>query len=151
MVWLTHVCQVAWRFITAPKDWQIDHPHTQKGWQEWMYQLPGISLLSLPGRMHVKMPGKLMEPNLDNTQCGFRRGWSTIDQSFTLQNIYEKSWEYAEDRCTCFVDFGKVYGRVPREKLWGCCGNSLWCWWVPLAGRQLTAFLLRRLCPCWRS
>jgi len=33
MVWLTHVCQVAWRFITAPKDWQIDHPHTQKGRQ----------------------------------------------------------------------------------------------------------------------
>ena len=25
------------------------------------------------------------------------------------------------------------------------------CWWVPLAGRQVTVFLLRRLCPCRRS
>jgi len=34
------VCQVAWRFGRAPKDWQIDHLHTQKGRQEWMNQLP---------------------------------------------------------------------------------------------------------------
>jgi len=27
MVWLTRVCQVAWRFVRAPKDWQIDRPH----------------------------------------------------------------------------------------------------------------------------
>jgi len=31
MVWLTRVCQVAWHFARAPKDWQIDHLHTQKG------------------------------------------------------------------------------------------------------------------------
>ena len=28
------VCQVAWRFGRAPKDWQIDHLSTQKGRQE---------------------------------------------------------------------------------------------------------------------
>jgi len=28
VVWLTRVCQVAWRFGRAPKDWQIDHTHT---------------------------------------------------------------------------------------------------------------------------
>jgi len=65
---------------------------------------------------------KIIEPKLDNTQCGFRRGCSTTDQSFTLQNIFEKSWEYAKDVCKCFVDLGKVYSRVPREKLWGMLG-----------------------------
>jgi len=35
--------------------------------------------------------------------------------------LFEKSWEHAKDvgQYTCFIDFGKVYGRVPREKLWG--------------------------------
>jgi len=36
----------------------------------------------------------------------------------TLQHIFKKSWEHVKDLCTCFVDLGKVYGRVPREKLW---------------------------------
>ena len=31
MVWLTHVCQVAWRFGRSPKEWQSDRSHTQKG------------------------------------------------------------------------------------------------------------------------
>ena len=34
MVWMTRVCQVAWRFGRVPKAWQIDRSHTQKGRQE---------------------------------------------------------------------------------------------------------------------
>jgi len=34
LVWLTRVCQVAWRFVRVPKDWQTDRSHTQKGRQE---------------------------------------------------------------------------------------------------------------------
>jgi len=34
MVWLTRVCQVAWGFGKATKDWQIDYPRTQKERQE---------------------------------------------------------------------------------------------------------------------
>jgi len=34
IVWLTRMCQVAWLFLRASKDWQIDHPHTHKGRQE---------------------------------------------------------------------------------------------------------------------
>jgi len=40
-------------------------------------------------------------------------------QIFTLQQIFEKPWEYANDVCTCFVDLEKAYDRVPCEKLWG--------------------------------
>jgi len=33
--------------------------------------------------------------------------------------FFKKSWEDAKDVCACFVDLGKIYGRVRREKLWG--------------------------------
>ena len=40
-------------------------------------------------------------------------------QIFTLQQIFEKSWEYAKDVYTSFVDLEKAYDRVTREKLSG--------------------------------
>ena len=49
----------------------------------------------------------------------FVNGRSTTEQISTLQQIFEKSWEHPKDVYTCFVDIGNVYGRVPREKLWG--------------------------------
>jgi len=38
---------------------------------------------------------------------------------FTFQQNFEKSWEYAKDAFTCFVDLEKAYDRVPCEKLRG--------------------------------
>jgi len=57
-----------------------------------------------------------MEPKLDDTNCGFRRGRSTTEQISTLQQIFEKAWEQAKQR---FCRSREIYGRVPREKLWG--------------------------------
>jgi len=48
--------------------------------------------------------------------------------NFTLQQIFEKSWEYAKNVYTCFVNLDKAYDRVPREKLRGVlreCGVDL--------------------------
>jgi len=39
--------------------------------------------------------------------------------NLTLQQIFEKSWEYAKDVYTCFVYLEKAYDRVPREKVCG--------------------------------
>jgi len=65
------------------------------------------------------MPRNINEPKLNDTQCGINPGYSTADQNFTLQQIFEKSWEYAKNFYTFFVDFEKAYDRVPREKHWG--------------------------------
>jgi len=83
-----------------------------------MDQLPG-DLFAKPPRKRVCQDGKIIEPKLGDIQCGFCRGRSTTEQISTLQQNFEKFWEHAKDLYTCFVDLGKVYGRVPREKLWG--------------------------------
>ena len=39
-------------------------------------------------------------------------------QIFALQQVFEKSWKYAKEVYTCFVDLVKAYNHVPRDKLW---------------------------------
>ena len=41
-----------------------------------------------------------------------------MDQMFARQQVFEKSWEYAKEVYTCFVDLEKGYDHVPRDKLW---------------------------------
>jgi len=70
---------------------------------------------------------EIIEPKLNDTQCGFHPGRSTTDQIFTLKQIFKKSWEYAKDVYTCFIDLEKAYDRVLREKLW----RVLWVYGRP--------------------
>jgi len=55
---------------------------------------------------------------LNQSQRGFSPGRRTSDKIFTLQQVFEKSWEYVKGVYTCFVDLEKEYDWVPREKLW---------------------------------
>jgi len=60
-----------------------------------------------------------MQPKLDGSLCCFRTGCSTVtDQIFALQKIFDKSWKYAEDAPTCFLDHKKAYDRVPGGTHW---------------------------------
>jgi len=61
----------------------------------------------------------MIEPKLEDTQCGFRPGRSTTDQILTLQQIFEESWKYDEEVHACLLKLEKAYDRVLREKLWG--------------------------------
>ena len=83
-----------------------------------------ISLLSLPEKVYAKYLKKkchkIVESQLQDAQCGFRPGRSTMDQLFALQQVFEKLSEYAKEiyEYACFVDLEKAYDRVSREKLW---------------------------------
>jgi len=48
-----------------------------------------------------------VESKLEDGQYEFCPGRSTMDQVFTLKQIFEKSWEY--DLFACFVDLEKAY------------------------------------------
>uniref|UniRef100_A0AAQ4PCE6 Reverse transcriptase domain-containing protein n=1 Tax=Gasterosteus aculeatus aculeatus TaxID=481459 RepID=A0AAQ4PCE6_GASAC len=82
----------------------------------------GITLLSLPGKVYSKMLERrvrlIVEPRIEEEQCGFRPGRGTTDQLFTLSRIKEGAWEYAHPVYMCFVDLEKAYDQVRREKLW---------------------------------
>ena len=41
-----------------------------------------------------------------------------MDQINFLQKVFEKSWEYVKEVCTCFVDLEEAYDRLSKDKLW---------------------------------
>ena len=74
------------------------------------------------GKVYAKCLEKecreIVKPKLTDAHCGFQLGRSTMDQIFALQQIFEKSWEYAKEVNACFVDLEKAYDRIPKDKLW---------------------------------
>ena len=107
-----------------PKQWQTNViiPIHKKGDKRKYTNYRGISLISVPCEAYAKCLEKkcreIVEPKLTDAQCGFRPGRSTMDQIFALQQIFEKSWEYAKEFNACFADREKAYDCIPRDKLW---------------------------------
>ena len=97
-------------------------PIFKKGDRKQCTNYSKISLLSLPGKVYAKCLERkcreIVESKLEDGQCGFHPDRSTMDQIFTLKQIFEKSCEYGKDLFACFVDLEKAYNRVPRDKLW---------------------------------
>ena len=124
ILWLTRVCQVAWKFGKTPRNWQTGTiiPIFKKGDLKQCTNYGEISLLSLPGKVYAKCLKKnwqeIVESKLEDGQCGFRPGRSTTEQILTLKQIFDKSWEHGKDLFACFVDLEKAYDRVPQNKLW---------------------------------
>ena len=84
-----------------------------------MYELQRDITLSLLGRVHAKCLERkcleIVKSKLHDCQCGFCPGRSITDQTFTLKQIFEKSWEYGKDLFACFVDLAKAYDQVPLD------------------------------------
>jgi sorting nexin-29 len=59
-----------------------------------------------------------MEETIGDFQCGFRKGRSTVDQTFTLRQILEKSIEFGIETHHLFIDFEAAYDSIDRSRLY---------------------------------
>ncbi|KAK3567863.1 hypothetical protein QTP86_027338 [Hemibagrus guttatus] len=122
--WLTRLCNIAWRSGTVPLDWAtgVVVPLFKKGDRRVCSNYGGITLLSLPGKVYSQVLERrvrpLVEPRIQEEQCGFRPGRGTLDQLYTLHRVLEGSWEFAQPVHMCFVDLEKAFDCVPRGILW---------------------------------
>uniref|UniRef100_A0AAY5KH73 Reverse transcriptase domain-containing protein n=1 Tax=Esox lucius TaxID=8010 RepID=A0AAY5KH73_ESOLU len=122
--WLTRLCNIAWRSGTVPLGWQtgVVVPLFKKGDRRVCSNYRGITLLSLPGKVYARVLERrirpIVEPRIQEEQCGFRPGRGTLDQLYTLYGVLEGSWEFAQPIHMCFVDLEKAFDCVPRGIMW---------------------------------
>ena len=153
--WLTRLFNIAWGSGSVPKEWQtgVVVPLFKKGDQRVCANYRGITLLSLPGKVYSKVLERrvqpIVEPCIEEEQCGFRPGRGTTDQLFTLAGILEGAWEYNLPVHMCLW--------IWRSHTTGCPGFSVggapgvWSEGFPSQGHPIPIFTKRELCACtWK-
>ena len=56
----------------------------------------------------------VIEPQLSEAQCGFRKGRGTVDQIWVTWQVMESAVEYRTPVHLCFIDLTKAYDSVDR-------------------------------------
>ena len=93
-----------WRTSTIVPLWK-------KGDAEVCDNYRGISLLSIPSKVLAKILYRrieaIVEPQLHEAQCGFRRGRGCVDQIFNLKECISMSRQKDKPLFLCFIDLRK--------------------------------------------
>ena len=81
----------------------------------------GISLLSVPGKVLtlilLQRLQVIIDPQLIEAQCGFRKGRGTVDQIWVVRQTVERAAEYRIPLFLCFVDLTIVYDSVKHQDM----------------------------------
>ncbi|KAI3352448.1 hypothetical protein L3Q82_005402 [Scortum barcoo] len=132
--WLTRLCNIAWRLGTVPLEWQtgvVVVPLFKKGDRRVCSNYRGITLLSLPGKVYARVLERRIRPIVDpwiqEEQCGFRPGRGTVDQLYTLHRVLERVYGSLPNQSVhmCFVDLEKAFDRVSLVVFCGECSASM--------------------------
>ena len=59
----------------------------------------------------------IIDPQLMEAQCGFRKGRGTVDQLWVVQQVVERATEYRTPLYLCFVDLTKAYDFVNQQAM----------------------------------
>jgi len=122
---LHELVKAVWECEQAPQEWKDALTVTlyKKKDPSLCDNYRGLSLLSVPGKIYSLLLLDPLQERLEEvvteSQCGFRKGRCTTDQLFTLQQVFQDSWEYDVPTHTCFIDLRKAYDTVNRPALWG--------------------------------
>ena len=80
-----------------------------------------ISLLSVSGKVLtlilLQRLHAIIDPQLLEAQCGFRKGRGTADQIWVVRQTVERATEYRILLFLCFVDLTKAYDSVNRQSM----------------------------------
>ena len=118
-------CQI-WQEEDSPhklKDTQIVTIYKKKGSKADCANYRGISLLSVAGKILTKILQKrintaIVEPNVAESQCDFRRGRGTADMIIAFRQIQEKCIQQHRNLLAFFIDLTKAFDTVNRHALW---------------------------------
>ncbi len=123
--WMTMICDLAWRQGEVPgrlKKAVIMPLHKGKGSKDECNNYRGISLLSVPGKIHgrilIKRLMQVTEKKVSDEQGGFRKGKTCVDQIFVIKMLMEEYLGKDMKLYAAFMDLEKAYDRVDRKALW---------------------------------
>lgn len=118
---LTQIYNKIWKEEKIPKEWQI-MPIYNKGDKRSCNNYRGISLISTLMRILEQILDKriraTVERTLEEAQSGFRKGRSTQDHIFAIEQIAYKAMQEKKRIYAAFIDLEKAFDTIPREKLW---------------------------------
>ena len=121
--WVTELVQEVWRTRKVPQEWKDATlvPLFKKKDRKICDNYRGISLLSVPGKVLALILldrlQAIIEPQLMEAQCGFRKGRGTVDQLWVVRQVVERATEYRTPLYLCFVDLTKAYDSVNRQAM----------------------------------
>lgn len=114
-----------WEKEQVPQDWKDANitPIFKKGDRKECGNYRGISLLSIAGKIMARILLNRLNQDitaevLPETQCGFRKGRSTMDMVFSLRQVQDKCQEQNMPLYAVFIDFTKAFDTVSRDGLW---------------------------------
>ena len=109
-----------------PEQWSksMIFPLHKKGSKYEVNNYRGVSLMDVCGKLFTAVLNNRLKEFVEcmkmipESQCGFRKGYSTVDDIFTLQSLVEKYLSKAKCRFYClYVDFRKAFDSVNRDLL----------------------------------